>query len=152
MSTSSTSPALKVKRLAPEVPLPKYQTAGAAGLDLCASLPFSHELPPQRSWMVPTGLSIELPSGHVGLVCPRSGLAAVHSVTVLNAPGVIDSDFRGEVKVLLVNHSHETFVVHPGDRIAQLVVVPCPQLTVEDVEQLSGTRRGSGGFGSTGQR
>ncbi len=149
-----TGPALQVCILKPGLAsLPAYATEGAAGLDLSAAL----EAPlclPRGGWeAVPTGLAIALPPGHEGQVRPRSGLAARHGVTVLNAPGTIDEDYRGEVKVLLVNLGPHDFTVHPGDRIAQLVVAPVARarvVLVEDAAALGGTARGEGGFGSTG--
>src|SRR5690606_6173873 len=120
--------------------------------DLSAALDEPLVLSPGRHAMVPTGLAIALPPGHEGQVRPRSGLAAKHQVTVLNAPGTIDDDYRGEVRVLLVNLGREDFVLHHGDRIAQLVVAPVTRVAVEAVEALDDTPRGDGGFGSTGRR
>lgn len=130
--------------------LPTYQTAGAAGADVCACLPEPVVLGPGERAVVPTGLSFEIPPGYEIQVRPRSGLAARKGVTVLNSPGTIDSDYRGEVKVILVNLGTEAFTVAHGDRIAQLVVAPVERARFEAAEGLSATERGSGGFGSTG--
>ncbi|MCB9653718.1 MAG: dUTP diphosphatase [Deltaproteobacteria bacterium] len=131
------------------LPLPAYGTEGAAGLDLAAME--AVEIPVGGRAMVRTGLEIELPAGHEGQVRPRSGLAWRHGVTVLNAPGTIDEDYRGELKVLLINHGHETYRIAAGDRIAQLVVAPVRQVAVEATLVLSGSDRGGNGFGHTGR-
>jgi dUTP pyrophosphatase len=131
--------------------LPRYATEAAAGLDLCAALDAPLTLAPGTRTAVPTGLSIELPAGCEGQVRPRSGLALKHGVTVLNAPGTIDEDYRGELQVLLVNHGQEPHVIQPGDRIAQLVVAPVLKARVVEVAELSSSARGAGGFGSTGR-
>jgi dUTP pyrophosphatase len=127
---------------------PTYQTAGSAVCDLVASEDV--ELSPGKWAAVGTGLFIEIPEGYAGYVCPRSGLALKSGVSVLNAPGIIDSDYRGEVKVILVNHADLRFKVKKGDRIAQLLLVPVVQAILRGSEELSSTQRGSGGFGSTG--
>jgi dUTP pyrophosphatase len=129
--------------------LPRYESEGAAGMDLRADEPFT--LAPGERRVVPTGLALEIPGGHEGQVRARSGLAARHGVALVNAPGTIDSDYRGEVKVILVNLGQAPVPFARGDRIAQLVVAPVTRVEVELVEDLSGTTRGSGGFGSTGQ-
>src|SRR5512138_861006 len=129
--------------------LPKYETPGAAGMDLRADEAVT--LAPGERRLVPTGLAVEIPPGHEGQVRPRSGLAARHGVAIVNAPGTIDSDYRGEVKVILVNLGQDPVSFARGDRIAQLVVAPVARMDVELVEALSGTGRGEGGFGSTGQ-
>jgi dUTP pyrophosphatase len=148
-------PSVQVRRLphAEGLPLPAYQTAAAAGLDLMAAIPEGEPLtiPPGRSAGVPTGLAMALPDGFEAQVRPRSGLAARHSVTVLNSPGTIDADYRGEIIVLLINHGAEPFVLGRGDRIAQLVVAPVVQVQLDVVEVLAPTSRGDGGFGSTGR-
>lgn len=153
-SGGDVSPALEVFLLRPGLAsLPRYATDGAAGLDLAAALEAPLTIVRGGWAAVPTGLAIALPAGHEGQVRPRSGLAAKHGVTVLNAPGTIDEDYRGEVKVLLVNHGPSDFVVHPFDRIAQLIVAPIVRVGVVEVasaEALGGTTRGAGGFGSTG--
>ena len=135
------------------LPLPAYQTAHAAGLDLVAALPDDTPviLPPGRHAMIPTGLTIALPPGHEAQVRPRSGLAAKHGVTVLNAPGTIDADYRGEIAVLLINHGPEPFTITRGERIAQMVIAPVVQARFRVVEVLPDSERGTGGFGSTGR-
>jgi len=134
------------------LPLPAYQSRYAAGLDLVAALPQAEPLklaPGQRA-LVPTGIVIELPPGYEAQVRPRSGLALKHGVTLLNSPGTIDADYRGEIMVLLVNLGQENFNVARGDRVAQLIVAPVTRVDVELVEETSGSERGQGGFGSTG--
>ncbi len=135
------------------LPLPAYQTAHAAGLDLLAAVPDAAPvvLEPGRYAMVPTGLAIALPVGFEAQVRPRSGLAAKHGVTVLNAPGTIDADYRGEVAVLLINHGSTAFSIRRGERIAQMVIAPVSQAELVGVVALSPTDRGAGGFGSTGR-
>jgi dUTP pyrophosphatase len=145
-------PLLKIRRVAhrgPPLELPAYQTPHAAGLDLRADEDIS--LAPGERRAVPTGLAVELPEGYEGQVRPRSGLAARHGVGMVNAPGTIDADYRGEVQVLLVNHGQEPFAARRGERIAQLVVAPVARVEIREVEELSGTDRGAGGFGSTGR-
>ena len=144
---------LRVYKMRADAVVPRYKTSGAAGMDLAACLDTPLTLAPGRTARVPTGLQIALPAGHEGQVRPRSGLAARHGVTVLNAPGTIDEDYRGEVQVLLVNHGDEAFTIQSGDRIAQLIVPPVTHVeieTVQDEAALGGTERGEGGFGSTG--
>jgi len=133
--------------------LPAYQSAGAAGLDLMAAVPEGEPmtLAPGQFALVPTGLAIALPSGHEAQVRPRSGLAAKHGVTVLNTPGTIDADYRGEIKVILINHGASPFVIKRGERIAQMVIAPVLQASLVPVATLSSTNRGAGGFGSTGR-
>jgi len=135
-----------------DLPLPQYQTAQAAGLDLMAAVAADVTIRPGERAMVPTGIAVALPAGTEGQVRPRSGLAARHGVTVLNAPGTIDADYRGEVSVILINHGREPFVVTRGMRIAQLVVAPFVQARLSEAESLDDTARGAGGFGSTGHR
>jgi dUTP pyrophosphatase len=130
------------------LPFPAYATEGAAGLDIVTSVDLSLE--PGARMAVPTGFAIEIPPGYEVQVRPRSGLALKHGVTCLNTPGTIDSDYRGEVKVILANLGNETFSVGRGERIAQLVPAPVLHASFEEVPQLSDTERGSGGFGSTG--
>ena len=144
------APKLRVKRLSPSAHLPAYATAAAAGLDLAAAVPSALTLEPGRRVLVPTGLTIELPPGHEGQVRPRSGLAVKHGVTVLNSPGTIDEDYRGEVKVVLVNLGQEPFSIEPGTRIAQLIVAPVSRVRVDEVAELAPTARGEGGFGHSG--
>lgn len=134
-----------------EVELPAYQTSGAAGLDLRAAVVEPIVLPPGARKLVPTGLRMAIPIGFEAQVRPRSGLALKHGVTVLNSPGTIDSDYRGEVQVLLVNHGDEPFIVQRGERIAQLVVAPVAHAELTLVASLDDTARGHGGYGSTGR-
>ena len=135
------------------LPLPAYQTAHAAGLDLLAAVPESAPLAlaPGKHALVPTGLAIALPEGFEAQVRPRSGLAAKHGVTVLNSPGTIDADYRGEIQVILINHGTEAFTIRRGERIVQMVIAPVVQATLVPVATLSETDRGGGGFGSTGR-
>ena len=132
--------------------LPAYQSSEAAGLDLLAAVPLETPLilSPGQYALVPTGLTIALPSGYEAQVRPRSGLAAKHGVTVLNAPGTVDADYRGEIGVVLVNHGDSPYTVRRGDRIAQLVVAPVSAVAFAEAEALDETPRGAGGFGSTG--
>jgi dUTP pyrophosphatase len=134
------------------LPLPSYQSAHAAGLDLVAAVPreAAVKLAPGARALVPTGFALELPRGHEAQVRPRSGLALKAGVTLLNSPGTIDADYRGEVMVIMINHGSEPFLVQRGDRIAQLVIAPVASVEVAEVEELGGTERGQGGFGSTG--
>ena len=131
--------------------LPLYQTPLSAGMDVRADLEQSVTLAPLGRAMIPTGLYVELPEGYEMQVRPRSGLAAKHGITVLNSPGTIDADYRGEIRIILVNLSSETFTIEPGERIAQLVVARHEQVEWEPVEELGTTERGAGGFGSTGR-
>jgi dUTP pyrophosphatase len=133
-----------------EVAPPRYQTDGAAGLDLCAALKAPIAIAPGERALVPTGWAVAIPPGFEGQVRPRSGLALRHGVTVLNAPGTVDADYRGEVKVLLVNHGQAPFAVARGDRIAQLVICPVAHADLREVDALDATARGAGGYGSTG--
>jgi dUTP pyrophosphatase len=145
--------ALKIARIDPRVSLPQYESAGAAGMDLRAFLAADLSIPPLGRARVPTGLRIEIPEGYEGQVRPRSGLAIKFGITVLNSPGTIDSDYRGDVDIILVNLGAEVFVVKNGDRIAQLVIAPvlsAPDVTIVETGELSVTARGGGGFGSTG--
>jgi dUTP diphosphatase len=134
------------------LPLPAYQSEHAAGFDLVAAVPEDAALmlDPSDRVLVPTGLVFELPDGYEAQVRPRSGLALKHGITVLNSPGTIDADYRGEVKVLLVNLGSERFLIERGDRIAQAVIAPVTRVEVVAADDLSGTGRGAGGFGSTG--
>ena len=133
-----------------DLPLPDYATADSAGLDLMAAIDAPKSLAPEERALIPSGLSIALPGGYEAQVRPRSGLAYKNGITVLNSPGTIDSDYRGEVGVLLINHGDELFVIERGMRIAQLVISPITQLTWDEVETLTETARGKRGFGSTG--
>ena len=145
---------VRVKRLphGEGLPLPSYQSTHAAGLDVVAGVPEAEpvELLPGARALVPTGFALELPPGYEAQVRPRSGLALKHGVTLLNTPGTIDSDYRGELMVLLINHGPEPFLVRRGMRIAQLVIAPVASVEIVAVEALGGTVRGQGGFGSTG--
>ena len=133
-------------------PLPAYETKNSAGMDLRAYLPEGPvTLEPMQRALVPTGLYMEIPEGYEGQVRPRSGLAIKSGITVLNSPGTIDADYRGQVCVILINLSDKAFVINSGDRIAQLVIARCEQVETEQVEVLSETERGSGGFGHTGK-
>ena len=150
------SPDVGVMRLehGRDLPLPAYETTGAAGMDLRAAVAEDQPLvlrPGSRA-AVPTGLAIVLPPGHEAQVRPRSGLALRHGVTLLNSPGTIDADYRGEIKATLINLGEEDFIVRRGDRIAQLVIAPVEQATWREVDSLEETTRGAGGFGSTGHR
>lgn len=143
-------PRLQIHRLRPDAVLPRYMTEQAAGLDLAAALDQPLVIPPGGRAAVPTGIAIALEPGFEGQVRPRSGLARRAGVTVLNAPGTIDADYRGEVVVLLVNLGGEPVAIEPGDRIAQLVVAPVVRVEIEEVGELAPSERGAGGFGSTG--
>ena len=142
---------LRLRRTgAVRVPLPAYQTPGSAGLDLCAALPQAVRLEPGERRLIPTGLIFEIPDGHEGQVRPRSDLALKHGISVVNSPGTIDSDFRGEVGIVLINHGQEPYVVEPLSRIAQIVIARVEQVHIEEVESVTATSRGAGGYGSTG--
>ena len=140
-----------IKKLSPEVKLPRYKTDGSSGMDLMAFLDKPIKVMPQTSELIPTGISIAIPNNTEIQIRPRSGLAAKNNITVLNTPGTIDSDYRGELKVILYNHGNKEFIVNNEDRIAQMVLVPVIKATFEEVEQLPDTIRGDGGFGSTGK-
>ena len=133
--------------------LPAYETSSSAGMDLRAYLPEGPiTLKPMKRTLVPTGLFMEIPEGYEGQVRPRSGLAIKHGITVLNTPGTIDADYRGEVKIILINLSDTDFVINSGERVAQIVFAKCEQMEVINVETLSETERGAGGFGHTGKK
>lgn len=143
---------LRLRRTgATQVPLPAYQTPGSAGLDLCAAITESVRLEPGARRLIPTGLIFEIPEGHEGQVRPRSGLALKHGISIVNSPGTIDSDFRGEVGIVLINHGQEPYVVEPLSRIAQIVICRVEQVAIEEADSLTETSRGAGGYGSTGQ-
>ena len=150
------NPTVPIVRLphAADLPLPAYESAQAAGMDLRAAVPEDEPLVlrPGSRFPVPTGLAFALPPGFEGQVRPRSGLAFKSGVTCLNTPGTVDADYRGEVKVILINHGEEDFTIRRGDRIAQLIVAPVVQAQWVEVESLDETARGAGGFGSTGGR
>lgn len=131
--------------------LPAYETEASAGMDLRANLERSMVLKPMERRLVPTGLSIELPEGYEAQIRPRSGLALKHGITILNSPGTIDADYRGEIMVLLINFSHQDFEVNNGDRIAQMIVASHEKVQWDEVDLLSETVRGAGGYGHTGQ-
>ena len=141
-----------IKRLSKEVSLPKYETAGSSGMDLAANIAGNINIDPGKTAIIPTGLALSIPKGFEVQIRPRSGLAAKKKISVLNTPGTIDSDYRGEIKVILINQGQETFKVEKGLRIAQMVVCPVVQAQIKEVEDLSETERGKGGFGSTGSK
>lgn len=150
---TAASPRLGVRRLphGEGIPLPRYESAGAAGADLRAAIGDDLVLAPGARALVPTGLAFDIPDGFEVQVRPRSGLAARHGVTVLNAPGTVDADYRGEVIVILVNHGSEPFAIRRGERVAQLVMAPVLRALFVEVEEVSPSARGTGGFGSTGR-
>ncbi len=143
---------VRIKRIRPlsTNPLPEYMTLHAAGMDLYADLETELSLTPGSRKLIPTGLAIALPEGYEAQVRPRSGLALRHGITMLNSPGTIDCDYRGEIGVIVVNHGSETFIIRHGERIAQLVVAPVVRAILKEVSELDDTIRGSGGFGHTG--
>lgn len=143
---------LRVQRLphAGDLPAPRRASAGSAGLDLVAALEAELVIAPGERALVPTGFAVEIPLGWEGQVRPRSGLATRHGIGIPNAPGTIDSDYRGELKVSLINLGREPYTVRRGDRVAQLLLAPVPEIEVEEVDELAASERGSGGFGSTG--
>ena len=144
--------AIRVQCVGPvPVPLPSYQTSGSAGLDLHAALADPVTLAPGGRHLVPTGLALAIPQGYEGQVRPRSGLALKHGLSLVNSPGTIDSDYRGQVAVILINHGIEPFTIKPLDRIAQLVITRVEHAELQWVESLDETERGAGGYGSTGQ-
>ena len=140
-----------VKRLDPNVKLPEYKTSGSSGMDLMAFVNNPIKIAPNTLELIPTGLSIAIPEDLEIQIRPRSGLAAKFSISVLNTPGTIDSDYRGELKIILFNHGNEDFIVNKNDRVAQMVLTPIIKMELEEVEQLPDSIRGSGGFGSTGK-
>ena len=140
-----------VKKLNPKAELPKYKTEGSSGMDLMALIENSITIKSQNSALIPTGLSIAIPEDMEVQIRPRSGLAAKSNISVLNTPGTIDSDYRGEIKIILFNHGKEEFTVNNNDRIAQMILMPVLKAKFEEVEELPKTVRGSGGFGSTGK-
>ena len=141
-----------IKRLSKNVELPKYETIGSSGMDLSANLETSINIEPGETALIPTGLSVSIPEHLEIQIRPRSGLASKKKITVLNSPGTIDSDYRGEIKVLLINHGQSIFTVEKGVRIAQMVICPIVKASLEEVEDLESTKRGEGGFGSTGAK
>ena len=147
---SQETPVIRLRKKEAGVTLPRYESSGAAGMDLRAFLDSEITIPPLGRARISTGLFMEIPQGYEAQIRPRSGLASRHGVTVLNAPGTIDSDYRGELEVILVNLGAESFTVKSGDRIAQMVISPLIRPAVTEADILSETERGSGGFGSTG--
>ena len=141
-----------IKRLSKEIPLPKYETSGSSGMDLAANINANIEINPGKTAIIPTGLALSIPKGFEVQIRPRSGLAANQKISVLNTPGTIDADYRGEIKVILINLGQESFKVEKGLRIAQMVVCPVVQAQLKEVDDLSATERGRGGFGSTGTK
>ena len=144
-------PRVQFRRMRPDAIVPRYMTAKAAGMDLCAAIDAPVELAPGERAAINTGIAMAIPDGFEGQVRPRSGLAREHGVTVVNAPGTIDSDFRGPIHVLLVNVGKQSFTINPRERIAQLVIAPVVQAECVEVDELPATERGAGGFGSTGR-
>jgi len=144
-------PQVMVKKLHPLAMIPKYMTELAAGMDICAVLAEPLQLEPGQRSLIPTGLAFVIPLGYEIQVRPRSGLAIKHGIALVNSPGTIDADYRGEVCIILINHGQKCFTINPGDRIAQLVVAPVCQADLIEVAELSETNRGLGGFGHTGQ-
>ena len=140
-----------IKRLSPSVQLPSYKTNGASGMDLMAFIEQPIELEPGKSCLVPTGLSVAFPEEYEIQIRPRSGLAAKNNITVLNTPGTIDSDYRGELKIILFNHGNENFQINNSDRIAQMILTPIIKMELQETDELPKTVRGEGGFGSTGK-
>ena len=140
-----------IKKLSPEVQLPSYKTLGASGMDLMAFIKSSVTVKPKTSFLIPTGLSIAFSKDYEVQIRPRSGLAAKSNISVLNTPGTIDSDYRGEIKVILYNHGNNDFVVNNGDRIAQMILAPVVKMELEETNDLPETIRGESGFGSTGK-
>ena len=140
-----------IKKLDPAVELPAYKTEGASGMDLMALVKEPINLKPNSSCLVPTGLAVAFSSDFEIQIRPRSGLAAKNSISVLNTPGTIDSDYRGEIKVIIFNHSKQNFIINNGDRIAQMILSPILKMELEETDNLPDTVRGEGGFGSTGK-
>ena len=140
-----------IKKLDPSVELPEYKTSGASGMDLIAFLKNPINIKPKKSYLIPTGLSVAFPENYEIQIRPRSGLAAKKNISVLNTPGTIDSDYRGEIKVIIYNHGNSDFVVNNGDRIAQMILSPVIKMKLEETDKLPETVRGESGFGSTGK-
>ena len=140
-----------IKKLDPTVKLPEYKTKGASGMDLVALIKEPMKIKPKTSSLVPTGISVAFSENYEIQIRPRSGLAAKNNISVLNSPGTIDSDYRGEVKVIIFNHGENNFVINNGDRIAQMVLSPIVKMELEEIDDLPETLRGESGFGSTGK-
>ena len=141
-----------IKRISQNIPLPKYETNGSSGMDLSANIESSIKIEPGKTSIIPTGLSVSIPRNFELQIRPRSGLAAKNQITVLNTPGTIDADYRGEIKVILINLSNQSFIVEKGMRIAQMILCPIVKAKIIEVKELKKTDRGSGGFGSTGTK
>ena len=142
---------VQIKKLDPSVNLPEYKTIGASGMDLVAFLKKPINLKPKTSYLIPTGLSVAFPEDYEIQIRPRSGLAAKNNISVLNTPGTIDSDYRGEIKIILFNHGKEEFIINNKDRVAQMILIPVIKMELEETDNLPDTLRGEGGFGSTGK-
>ena len=140
-----------IKKLDPKVTLPSYKTKGASGMDLMAFVKEKIVIKPQTSALIPTGLSVAFSENYEIQIRPRSGLAAKNNISVLNTPGTIDSDYRGELKIIIFNHSNHDFIVNNDDRVAQMVLTPVAKMELEEANELPKTLRGEGGFGSTGK-
>jgi len=143
---------IQIKKLSNSVSIPKYETQGSSGMDIAAHIEKKIIINPGEKAFVSTGFSVAIPKGYEIQIRPRSGLAAKKNITVLNTPGTIDADYRGEIKVILINFGKEKFIIENGERIAQMVVCPVVQADLEEVKELPNTERGSGGFGSTGTK
>ena len=143
---------IQIKKLSNSVIIPKYETSGSSGMDIAAHVENNIIINPGEKALISTGFSIAIPRGYEVQIRPRSGLAAKKNITVLNTPGTIDADYRGEIKVILINLGKEKFIIKNGERVAQMVVCPVVQASLEEVKELSDTQRGSGGFGSTGTK
>ncbi len=141
-----------IKRLSKNINLPKYETDGSSGMDLSANINSNIKIEPGETSIIPTGISVSIPKNFEIQIRPRSGLAAKNQISVLNTPGTIDADYRGEIKVILINLGKKTFLIEKGARIAQMVLSPIEKAKIKEVENLEKTKRGSGGFGSTGTR
>ena len=140
-----------IKRLSNNISLPKYETDGSSGLDLAANIENKVKIEPGKTAIIPTGISVSIPINYEIQIRPRSGLAAKYQISILNTPGTIDADYRGEIKVILINLSKDEFTIHPKDRIAQMVFTNAIQVKFKEVQNLDQTKRGDGGFGSTGK-
>ena len=140
-----------IKKLNPSVQLPIYKTSGASGMDLMACIEKAINIEPGKSCLVSTGLSVAFPKGYEIQIRPRSGLAAKNNISILNTPGTIDSDYRGELKIILFNHGNKRFVINKNDRVAQMVLTPISKMELEEINELPESIRGEGGFGSTGK-
>ena len=140
-----------LKRLSPEVKLPSYKTSGSSGMDLMAFIRTPVKIEPKTSCVIPTGISLAFSENYEVQIRPRSGLAAKDNISVLNTPGTIDSDYRGEIKIIIYNHGNKDFLVNNGDRIAQMILTPIVKMELEETNDLPDTIRGQGGFGSTGK-